>query len=166
MPELRNWNTTLVIQRDPELGCIPAGYEWLIRYMGIKGVDFNHFQEEFNLQAQGKAENNFDSVAKAVELGYPYVRIKWKSFKNGSDKVSFVEDLIVRNTACLISLALSPRGGWHIVPVIGFDLHDLRLIWVVDSASRPRIEEIAKMDVIWRHDNWPGGNDVAWLDGD
>jgi len=36
MPELSNWKETLVIQRDPKLGCIPAGYEWIIRFARIE----------------------------------------------------------------------------------------------------------------------------------
>ena len=80
MPELRNWKDVLVIQRDPELGCIPTSYEWMLRVSKVRGVNLENFQEEFNLQAQGKADNNFNSIADAVEEKYPHIKIKRKSF--------------------------------------------------------------------------------------
>jgi hypothetical protein len=131
---------------------------------GVKGVNFDHFQEEFNLQAQGKANNNFDTIADAIELRYPHVRIRRKGFDRGSEKVQFLQDLIERSTPCLMSLALTPQGRWHIVPVVSIDSQKIKLIWGVDSIRGPVICEIEKTEVVRRHDNWPGGKDIAWLD--
>lgn len=164
VPELRNWNSALIVQRDSDFGCIPAGYEWLLRISGVRGVDFDHFQEEFNLQAQGKANNNFDSIADVIELRYPHIRIRRKGFDRGSEKVQFLQDLIERNIPCLMSLALTPQGNWHIMPVISIDSQKIKLIWVVDLIRGPVIYDIEKTEVVRRHDNWPGGKDIAWVD--
>ena len=48
MPTLANWNSFTVTQRH-ETGCIPTGYEWLIRYLNIQGVNLSIFQESFDL---------------------------------------------------------------------------------------------------------------------
>ena len=75
MTELPDWNRYLVIQRDPNLGCISTGYEWMLRVAGIQGIDLDSFQDDFNLEAKGLGGNNFNSIAKAVAITYPNIRI-------------------------------------------------------------------------------------------
>ena len=48
MVELSHWQDVVVPQRY-KTGCIPTGYEWMIRYLGIKGIDLGTFQEDFDL---------------------------------------------------------------------------------------------------------------------
>lgn len=164
MPELSNWNKYLVIQRDPTQGCIPTGYEWMLRMVEAKGIDLNGFQEDFNLESKGFGANNFDSIAQAVFKVYPNVRIVSKFFQEGREKVDFIRRLVENNIPCLLSLTLYPTGGWHIVPVIFIDDHVIKMIWDVQSTGKVVILELPVLEVIDRHNQWPGGDDIAWLE--
>ena len=57
-----DWEKYAVHQRKPDTGCIPTGYEMLLRAAGIAGIDFQTFQEEFDLdlrRAQGGLPEQF-----------------------------------------------------------------------------------------------------------
>lgn len=163
MPELSGWKNTLIIQRDPYYGCIPAGYEWLLKFSNVKGINFENFQEEFNLKALSQGENNFNTIAKAIKNKYPHIDICRKSFDKGSNKVKFIENLIKKNIPVLISLKNIQQSGWHIMPVIYIDDEKLKLISNVDQTSTPHICIIEKEKIIQYHDNYPGGKDIAWF---
>jgi len=158
MTELKNWKNLTVFQRDTELGCIPAGFEWLIRYNGITGGFLDTFQEELNLQRKGLGVNTFETVSNAIMHKYPFIKIVNKSFEKGEEKIDFIEGLINKNIPCLMSLALTPQGGWHIMSVTGVDKDNL-ILKNGDSELR-----FTKPDVIYRHNNWPGGKDIAWIE--
>lgn len=165
MVELQNWNTALVTQRDKILGCIPTGFEWMLRVSGVQGVDFVHFQEDFNLQAKGLGYNNFNSIADTVKNVYPNIEIKIKSFPKGDGvgKVNFIRTLIQNGSPCLMSLTLYQYGNWHIMPIIFIDNFFIRLVWEVSVDGNPKIVEFSLPEIINRHDYWPGGEDIAWL---
>lgn len=164
MPELTNWKRHLVVQRDPVLGCIPTGYEWMLRVAEIQGISLATFQDDFNLQALGRGENNFDTIADAVECTYSHVRIRRRSFGQGQEKIDFIRSLIESKTPCLVSLTLTPRGGWHIMPVVYIDDQIIRLILEVDPTGLIHCVELRFKEAIRRHDQWPGGNNIAWLE--
>jgi len=174
MPELKNWENNLVIQRDTELGCIPAGYEWMIRMLGIEGVKLDDFQEKFNLERKTKGheneiKNNFESVANAVMQKYPQVKITYKKFngKPGREKIAKIEELINANTPCLISIAylINPNTvAYHTVPAIYIDSKKLKVIWRVDNQRVAEIREFLTEELIRRHENWRGGDDIAWME--
>lgn len=65
MAQLLNWSKTVVPQRH-ESGCIPTGYEWLIRYLKIQGVNLKTFQEDFDLGQ----DNSLDSVSAKIRSVY------------------------------------------------------------------------------------------------
>lgn len=163
MPELLNWNKALVVQRDPILGCIPTGYEWMLRVCDFPEINFDRFQDEFNIQATGIADNNFHTIAQAVQNRYPVVRIAHRDFQNGIEKVEFVKHLVGNGIPCLLSLTLNPNGGWHIMPIIYIDNGVVRTIRSVEANGQVYLCEYTLEDIINRHTNWPGGKDLAWL---
>ena len=163
MPYLPDWDKCLIEQRDLERGCIPTGYEWMIRVAGIEDVNLETFQEDFNLEARGEGGNNFDTIAEAVEERYSHVRIQRRSFESGEDKASFIRELVEKGGPCLLSLALGPGVGWHIMPVIYADGQKMELVWSFDEESGVKICKIPLDEVIRRHNDWQGGKDVAWL---
>lgn len=163
MTELMNWDKHLVIQRDPNLGCIPTGYEWMLRVAEIPGIDFENFQCEFNLQANLMGDNNFESIAKAVRNRYPTVRIENKVFNDGREKVIFIRELIEKGIPCLLSLALQPNGGWHIMPIVYIDDIVIKTIWSVGLDGIPDIFECSLNNIINYHNERVGGKDIAWL---
>ena len=62
MAQLSNWTKTIFPQRN-EFGCVPTGYEQLIRYLKIQ-VNLETFQEDFDL-GQG---NSFDWFQRRLAL--------------------------------------------------------------------------------------------------
>jgi hypothetical protein len=162
MPEIIGWQKSLVVQKDMSLGCIPTGYEFLIRVSGIEGVDLSTFQDEFNLQARNIDNNSFDSVANAVEQKYQDIKIDRKAFPTGREKVDFVKDLLEQGKPCLLSLIIS-KGNYHIMPVIYIDDSIMITIHHMESSGIIQLLRLDLRDVIYRHDNYSGGNDVAWL---
>lgn len=164
MPELQNWNKYLVSQRH-QLGCIPAGFEWMIRYAAIEYVELEKFQEDFNLQARGEGENNFESIVKAVSEQYPYIRFQYKIFATGEEKTEFIRYTNKREIPCLISLTLKQEGGlWHMMPVYYIDDGVIRVIHHVNPNEIAYLIQFPLREIIYRHNNWPGGKDVAWID--
>ena len=163
MTELPNWNKYLVMQCDPELGCIPTGIEWMLRTVEFPGIDFAKFQDEFNLQANGRGANDFVSIANAVQAKYPNVKIEHREFAIGEEKVAFVRYLLEKGIPCLLSLALQPSGRWHIMPIIYIDDRVMKTIWSVGSDGKPVIHKYSLADIVNRHNRWAGGKDVAWL---
>lgn len=166
MPSIKGWQHGAVVQRDHDLGCIPTGIEWMIRVSGVEGVSLKDFQEKYNLQRRGIAPNSFDTIAEAVNHDYPQIHIQFRTFILGEEKVPFIFNLLENGTPSILSLALSPKGGWHIMPVIEFKNGIFYLLNKVTQAGIIEICEIDKYDLIRRHDEWPGGNDVAWLELD
>ncbi|MGA2768658.1 MAG: hypothetical protein ABSF24_10145 [Candidatus Bathyarchaeia archaeon] len=159
MVELPNWEKIVVPQRHGT-GCVPTGYEWMLRYLGTKGVNFDTFQEDFDLQYSGEGKNNFQDVARKVKTTYPDVNISIKSFDIGKEKLEFIATLVSNAVPCLLSVAKTPVGGdWHIVPVVSIDDTSVKVIWTGNQTTM-----FAKTEIIHRHDNWPGGKDIAWIE--
>jgi hypothetical protein len=157
MTQLLEWSKTLVLQRH-ESGSIPAGYEWLIRYFKIQGVNLGTFQEDFDL---GQC-NSFDSVSAKIRSVYPTINIKVESFSKGIDKVNRIKSLLEEQKPCLISLALGNGQGWHIMPVVRID-ETIQLIHHADAEGNYTwVFPVA--EIVWRHDSFQGGHDISWIE--
>lgn len=157
MTQLLDWSKTIVPQRH-ESGCVPTGYEWLIRYLKIQGVNLGTFQEDFDLGQN----NRFDSVSAKIRSVYPTINIKLQSFTKGIDKVNHVKSLLEEQKPCLISLALGNGLGWHIMPVVRID-ETIQLIHHTDAEGNYTwVFPVA--EIVWRHDYLQGGNDVSWIE--
>ena len=157
MTELLDWSKTLIPQRH-ESGCVPTGYEWLIRYLKIQGVNLGTFQEEFDLGQ----ENSFGSVSTKIRSVYPAINIKVESFTKGIDKVTRIKSLLEEQKPCLISLALGNGQGWHIMPVVRID-ETIQLIHHADEDGLCTwVFPVA--EIVWRHDNLQGGQDISWIE--
>ena len=158
MAQLLNWTKTVVPQRH-ESGCIPTGYEWLIRYLKIQGVNLEIFQEDFDLGQ----DNSFDSVSAKIRHVYPTINIKVQSFIKGIDKVNRIKSLLEEQKPCLISLALGNGQGWHIMPVVRIDETTIQLIHHVDADGHCTwVFPVA--EIVWRHDYLQGGHDISWIE--
>ena len=158
MAQLSDWNKTIVPQRH-ESGCVPTGYEWLIRYLKIQGVSFETFQEGFDLGQ----DNSFDYVSAKIRSVYPAIDIKVQSFAKGIDKVNRIKSLLEEQKPCLISLALGQGEGWHIMPVVSIDETTIQLIHNAD-ANGHYTWRFSIAEIVWRHDYLPGGKDISWIE--
>jgi len=157
--ELSHWRDVVVPQRN-YTGCIPTGFEWLIRYLRVESIDLETFQDDFDLQLSGQDMNNFESVSSAVRRKYPQINIRIRDFPTGREKVDFVSRLVEKDIPCLLSIANTPKGGsWHIVPVVSVDDTKIKVIWTGNQT-----QEFTIVDVTSRHDNWIGGKDIAWIE--
>lgn len=169
MAELSHWEDVVVPQRH-DTGCVPTGYEWIIRYLGIESVNLETFQEDFDL---GKS-NNFVSVADEVKSRYSHVNIETCNFDQGIEKIRAIRRLIERDIPCLISLALADiqgtgvhtkiiHMGWHIMPIVCIDDQKIKMIHHADEKGN-HTWEFPIQEAIWRHNNLKGGKDIAWIE--
>jgi len=162
MIELSHWKDLVVPQKNKVTGCIPASYEWMIKYVGTNGIDFETFQEKFDL----KERNSFKNVAAEINEAYPSINIKIKDdFKRGQEKIEFVRRLLSRDIPCLISIKKTVeedlQGNYHILRVVSINDQKLSVIWDADDSNM--VKEFTLDDVISRHNNFEGGKDVAWI---
>ena len=167
-----NWSSFAVPQRRVQTGCIPTGYEMILRAVGVQGIEFATFQDEFDLEITRKQNepfrNNFGSVAAAVRTKYPSVCIKVSRFASGDGvgKLRFVEEHLSQKRPLLISLAQKPfgRSGWHIMPVVDLDDEILTLLNIVQMNGNAKLQKLPKSEFVRIHDEYPGGDDVAYLE--
>lgn len=166
-----NWLSFAVPQRRQRTGCIPTGYEMLLRHASVGGVDFSTFQDDFDLDinlgnGQAEARNDFGSVAAAVKKRYPWVTFDQRAFATGAEKVAFIDGMLAAKQPVLISLALKPRnrvGGWHIMPIVDATTDQYLLLWIVDPNGTAHTEWIDKSTMAAVHDQFEGGKEVAFL---
>jgi hypothetical protein len=134
----------------------------MIRYLGINGINLDTFQEDFDLQLRGEGDNSFVPIADRIKERYSRINIKVKDFSNGNEKVAFLKQLIKNDIPCAISIAKAD-GGWHIAPIVAIDDNIIKVIWVVNTTgNQPR--DFIISDVVFRHNNWGGGKDIAWVE--
>jgi len=172
MGAFSNWQKYVVRQRRPETGCIPTGYEMILHAADCKGVNFETFQDEFdldkNLKHGEQPQNNFESVAKAIQTKYPYIHFNHVGYAKGEGqtKLAMVEQMISRRLPVLISLALTPfnRRGWHIMPVVDLSHDALTFLWRVDQNGNLETMTLDKKDFVAIHERYEGGNDIAYLE--
>jgi hypothetical protein len=165
-----NWEQFSVVQKRPLTGCIATGYEMVLRAAGVDGIEFKTFQDDFDLDKNGGApQNNFTSVGNAVNAKYPHVKFERKEFAGGEGdkKIVFIESRLKQREPLLISVAAKPLGlssdGWHTMPVVDMDDTTLTLLLVKHADGKNETIKIEKKRLIEIHNNFPGGNDVAYL---
>jgi len=164
------WEQYAVHQRREMTGCIPTGYEMLLRAAGVEGIAFDTFQDEFDLEGgplRDRTErNNFTSVADAVRRKYPHVVFKCEVFQHGGGKkkIERIEELIQQHKPVLVSIALTPRGGWHIMPVVDAEDDELIMLEGMLADGKKCTKGIRKDELVRIHEEYPGGNDIAYLD--
>jgi len=169
MSAFPNWQKFAVRQRRQTTGCIPTGYEIILRAAEIPGIDFDCFQEEFDLDKDGgKPRNNFESVALEIKGKYPFVEFKSEGFPQGqgSVKVAKIEEFMLKKRPLLVSLARKPiwgEGGWHIMLAVDSTQDELHLLQGVDGLGKAHVMRIRKADIAKIHDEFDGGKEIAYL---
>jgi hypothetical protein len=160
MTELSDWKNIVVVQQDPQFGCIPCGFEWMIRYKGIEGLK-NTFQKDVSLGRN----NSFDSVAIEVKKQYPQIIVKHQDFHDGERTVGFIRNHIEKNLPCLIvypKMNVSGKLEGHAVPVVFVNGETIKVISsTCESGNQTQEFPIASF-LYWY--TKCGCSDVAWLD--
>jgi len=141
-----DWPRYAVPQRHARTGCIPTGYEFLLRAAGVEGIDFATFQDEFDLEFAGTGQNNFQTVALAIQARYPLVSIGIEIFGRGADKLGFIEQRLSRKQLLLLSLTLRQQGGWHIAPIVDADSENLYLLWEILPDREAKVYELSRCE--------------------
>lgn len=164
------WKVYATHQRRIETGCIPTGYEMILRAADAKGVDFGSFQDDFDLdvsigRGQSVPLNNFESVAEEIRKKYPWVEFASKSFATGNEKLIFIDESLSKNQPILISLAQAPFGrpGWHIMPIVDANDKEYLLLQHVREDGSCLTDWLSKAYVASIHDRFSGGKEVAYL---
>jgi hypothetical protein len=172
MAMFEDWQKYVVTQKHPNSGCIPTGYEFLIKAAGVTGVNFDTFQEEFDLDKDRKEgepfRNNFYSVKELITQKYPYIQIAIKPFPmgEGAAKLIALEGILSQERSVLVSLFLLPIyniNGYHIMPVVGTTDSSLILLDYTSPNGELRLMELGKRKLVEIHDNFPGGDEIAYL---
>ncbi len=167
-----DWQKYAVPQRNPLTGCIPTGYEIILRARGIDEINFTNFQEQFDLDKdlpEGTPQkNNFQSVAAAVNKAYSQVHFEIRQFPQGKgvDKLRFIEQQIVVHRPVLVSLFVGVHYGricYHIMSVIDADAEHLFLLYSFQTVDNYSIMTIRKDLLVQLHNSISGGDDVAFL---
>jgi len=160
-----NWRQFIVQQKRPDTGCIPWSFDIILRAAKISNINLGTFQDDFDLQAKGTGNNDFSSVAAAVKNQYPHVSFVIQKFAqgDGQKKVQSIEGRLSKQLPTLVSLTLTPTGSWHIMPVVDATTSELILLHSVDAKGDPNLCNISKSEFVRRHDQWPGGDDIAYL---
>lgn len=173
MSAFPNWKKYACTQRRLETGCIPTSYKMMLRAAGAKEIDFDSFQDDFDLDKDiantgAVPQNNFDSVAEAVRKKYPDVYFKKEPFAkgDGAKKLARVEELIAKGRPVLVSIANAPTGGlgWHIAPIVDSNADELILLDYIDAQGKTYLRPLKKADFVHYHDNYHGGDELAMLE--
>jgi hypothetical protein len=167
-----DWIRFSVHQQRPFSGCIPTGYEYLCRSNGLEEINYNSFQDDFDfdkdLSSSDIPQNNLYFIKEKILEIYPNINIKVLSFgKNrGKDKYIFVQDLVNRGIPVIVSLNLQFFGqnGWHIMPVVGINDDTITLIHDKNMDGVVNFIELRAPVFIDIHNNYDGGDDVAYIE--
>ena len=168
MSAFPDWPKYAVHQRRLQTGCIPTCYEMLLRAAGVRGIDYESFQDDFDLDRQGGVpRNHFLSVSDAIKEKYPFVEFAYESFAkgDGDKKLARVLDFITRRQPVIVSLANAAFGGrgWHIMVVIDVTVDHLILLEYVDRDGVARTRRVSKEQFAHIHDVFPGGDEISYL---
>ena len=166
-----DWPKYATHQKRLRTGCIPTAYEMLLRAAGTSGIDFTTFQDDFDLDQHGGAPcNNFETVAEAIEKKYPQAKFSTESFAKGEGhkKLARGQEYLAAKKPVIVSLSNVPFGGpgWHIMVVVDESPTDLTLLQYVDKHGRLSTLNLPKALFATIHDNFEGGDQIAFLKSD
>ena len=162
---IKDWNLTVICQKY-ENGCIPAGIEWILRYFGINDIEFDGFQDEFNLENKQIAVNKFKTIAEAVQKKYPQLNFEILEFdvSQAVKKIEKVKELLKEDNPPLYSITrFYGKFECHVMPVIGFDEKFLYLLDFSDTCGNSIISRVDQKFLIKLHQVWEEGHDLMWL---
>lgn len=158
---LMNYEPIVVVQKD-NLKCTPAACEWMARWAGkLTAAEADTFQDNCDVRLQDGLTNTFERVAQAAASFYPAVVLTAIHYGkgNGDGKIAAVENFIRQQIPCAISLAFPP--DWHTFAVVYFD-DEQKVLGLFDPANG-EVSQRSYQDIIQRHENMAGGDDIAWL---
>ena len=166
MQRILDWRNSAVIQKR-RTGCIPTGYEFLLRMANISGINYNSFQDEFDLNMKNM-NGNFNSVATAIKNVYPSINIKINTYNKGAgqEKLNKILEIFNLNQPVLASVnqhELTGGDDCHIMPVIGIWNDSLLLLESYSPNSMAILFDFPFTKFIEIHQRYPGGDDIAYL---
>jgi hypothetical protein len=173
--ELKNWkNTTL--NQIKRYTCVPAGYEWMIKYANKKNAIYDpltyDFQDFFDL----KENNGFGTVYNEIneylnkkkdDINDLLNNVKFKSYevseKGFLQRQEDIKSLILKNNPCILPVIVTQldKIDFHIMPIIKIENNQYTFL-------RHNFDGVIKTDIITFDSikktflsNY-GGNDLAY----
>jgi hypothetical protein len=163
-----DWQKYAVVQKR-ESGAIPAGYQMLLQAGNAQGIDFDTFQDDFDLD-KGKGPwdlqgNSFVSVAREVRKRYPAVEFGYQEFPvgSGAEKLAFIERHIATLKPLLLSLPDMRSYSCIVVPIIETEPTAFRCLKLNRADGSIKTLLVPKDRLVWAHDKSETAKDVAWL---
>lgn len=164
MARLRDVDRMCVVQRNSSSGCIPASVEWLLRYGGASEIDWDWFQDGFDLVSTGQGQNSLSSVTKAVMAKYGAVRLQVEpGCGDPETNLGTIEGLIETGHPCAISIALGPNGPWHVVPVVEVSDEIVEVQWLNHCSAASQTVRFSRAEIVRRQREWAAGDDFVFL---
>lgn len=162
-----------VRQKHPQTGCIPTCLEVLLRFGNTQGIDFETFQEDFDLERRGVGDNNLGSVTSEVTATYPQARFQIEKFGQGrgQHKLNYLLDRLDAGLLTVASLVVMDRQvqgrrqvACHMMPLIGRDGDRLLFAEFFDSEGVLHPRHFSEADVVQKHNGLAlTGDDVVHL---
>jgi len=98
----------------------------------------------------------------------PEVSFLKESFAKGDEdkRLARIEEFISEQRPVVVSLTNKPYGGegWHIMAVVNATAAGLTLLDYIDKAGNEIIKTVSKADFVKYHNQYPGGDDIAYLE--
>ena len=142
----------------------------LLRASKVPSIDFEKFQEEFDLDLLNhtRGMNNFKSVADLIHVRYSHVNLNQKVFQKdeGKLKLRFIEEFVFSGKPILVSINIqifSGVHGWHIMLVVDATENKLLLLKSVLVDGTMELFPILKTELVRIHKEYQGGDDIAYL---
>ncbi|MDD3802800.1 MAG: hypothetical protein PHW02_00245 [bacterium] len=148
-------NTKLDFKQKSNETSMQAGYEWLMRYSGIKTSE--NFQKKYFTP-----EESFEITSEKIMKDYPELKIRVKIEEDGGKKIERIKKLIDGGTPCLFALNVG-RDNWHVFPVIGYDDDARKLIMIEPSGSEIKLDYEYIKEIHKKHSR-NIGHEVSWIE--
>jgi hypothetical protein len=167
----------VVDQRRPKTGIIPSGYESLLRTAGIENINYETFQDDFDLDKKRlpflPKKNNFTSVGNVITKRYPHIRLKRIVFPRGEgkNKIKLLEKIIDKGRYALLSLNMFPLTGQRQCDIcLAVDKDENSIIFQSSVLWNEAIRKVSysfsvrKDKLVQIHDLYNGGNEIVFID--
>ncbi|MFN3242959.1 MAG: hypothetical protein ACE37K_15775 [Planctomycetota bacterium] len=136
-------------------------------------MNFETFQEDFDLQHRGVGHNNFGSVTSEVTAKYPQAKFRIEKFPpgKGRDKLDYLLHRLSCGFLTVASLVVADREeqgrrqiGCHMMPLMGRDTDKLLFVESFDVRGVLHPRNLSEDDVVRLHNDYPLiGDDVVHL---
>ena len=158
MTKLDKADSIQVVQRHKTTGDLPAAMEWMARFMEVADVDFDSFQEEFDLERRGMGANGLQTVPVFISRKYPQIRTSPEGFSDAAAKLERIEEMLANQEPCL--LPILTELGTLFAPVVEVTDDAIHVLRLAEEDGEQRVQAIARDELQSMHEASLAGRDL------